>query len=172
MRILDVGCGRKKVPGSIGLDLCVVVAPDVVCDLNRTPYPFASSTFDKIVLNKVIEHLPDVVLVMNELHRIGKPGCDVLIKTPHFSSLYSWQDPTHRHHLAYDSFDYFTEATKHSNFYTGCRYEMVEKNIQFGKSFLALVPWLLFRLSKHKYEKHFAFMFPANDLTFHLKVVK
>ena len=144
----------------------------MICDLNRPPYPLRDDSFDLLVLNNVIEHLPDVVAVMAELHRIAKPDGEVRIKTPHFSSLYSWQDPTHRHHLAYDSFDYFTEDTTHSNFYSDHRFEIVEKQILFGKSLISVIPRLLWRLSKHKYEKHFAFMFPANDLVFRLRVVK
>lgn len=172
MRILDVGCGQKKAPGAIGIDLSRRAHTDVICDLNRPPYPLRSDTFDRILLNNVIEHLDDVVAVMGELHRIAKPGGEVFVKTPHFSSLYSWQDPTHKHHLAYDSFDYFAEDTKHSNFYSGVRYEIAEKKILFGKSWISVIPRLLWLLSKHKYEKHFAFMFPANDLTFRLRVVK
>lgn len=109
---------------------------------------------------------------MEEIHRVGKKGAIVEIRTPHFSSLYSWQDPTHRYHFALDSFDYFTEETRHTRFYTDKRFLILEKRIEFGKSLISLIPKLIAWISVHKYEKHFAFIFPANDLYFRLQVVK
>ncbi len=172
MKILDVGCGRNKTRGSIGIDYCDNSDADVKHDLNIFPYPFHDNEFDVVTINNVIEHLDDIVKVMEEVHRIGKNGAEVVIETPHYSSLYSWQDPTHKHHLSLDSFDYFTEHSKHSNFYTDIRFEIVEKTIYFGNSVLSVIPRLIYWVSRHKYEKHFAFLFPANSLYFKLRVVK
>jgi SAM-dependent methyltransferase len=172
MNILDIGCGRNKTYGSVGIDFCGNADADVRHDLNSFPYPFAENTFDRVVMKNVIEHLDNIVKVMEEIHRICKNGAEVLITTPHYSSLYSWQDPTHRHHLALDSFDYFIEDTKHTNFYSDSRFEIVRKDIIFGKSVLSVIARAIYYLSKHKYEKHFSFLFPANSLRFELKVVK
>jgi len=50
---------------------------------------------------------------------------------------------------------------------------MVGRGIDFGKSFpFSGIARCLFGLSPHKYEKHFAFIFPANSLWFHLRVKK
>lgn len=171
--VLDVGCGRNKFPDSTGIDFAQNSLADLRHDLNVFPYPLPDAAFDVVLMRNVIEHLYDVVALMEEVHRIGRNGCDVVITTPHFSSLYSYQDPTHLRHLAYDSMDYFTEDTAHSNFYTSRRFRMVSKGIDFGKSFpLSGVAQTLFALSPHKYEKHFAFVFPANSLWFHLQVLK
>ena len=172
MKTLDIGCGKNKTRDSIGIDFCDNADADAKHDLNIFPYPFKDNEFDKIIMKNVIEHLDNVVHVMEEVHRIGKSGAEVIITTPHFSCLYSWQDPTHKHHLALDSFDYFTVNTKHSNFYTNKRFEILEKRIDFGKSLLSVIPRFIFWLSKHKYEKHFVFLFPANSLYFKLRVVK
>lgn len=172
MRTLDLGCGRKKTPGAVGLDGSRNADADVIGDLDRPPYPLKSNVFDRVVLHNVIEHLADVVAVLGEVHRVARPGAEVIIRTPHFSSLYSWRDVTHRHHLSLDSLDAFTHDTGLDNFYTGARFEIVEKRIVFGKSWISVIPRLLCRLSAHKYEKHFAFVFPANDLFFRLRVVK
>lgn len=170
---LDVGCGRDKIPGSTGIDIAVASEADIRHDLGVFPYPVASSSYDAIFCRNVIEHVPDVVKLMEEIHRAGRPGADVFVTTPHFSSVYSYQDPTHVRHLSYESLDYFTTDTRHSNFYSACRFEMVAREIDFGKSFpLSAVAHGLFALSARKYEKHFAFIFPANSLYFHLRVVK
>jgi len=172
-KVLDVGCGRDKFPGSDGIDYAVNSVADVMHDLDDFPYPIPDDTYEVILCRNVIEHVPDVVGLMEEIHRVGKNGADVIITTPHFSSLYSYQDPTHVRHLAYDSMEYFIENTKHSNFYSDKRFRMVNREMDFGKSFpFSLIARGLFALSHHKYEKHFAFMFPANSISFHLQVTK
>ena len=171
--VLDLGCGRNKFPGAVGLDYAGNSVADVQHDLDVYPYPVAASGFDVILLRNVIEHVRNVVGLMEEVHRVGKAGADVIITTPHFSSLYSYQDPTHLRHLALDSMDYFTTDTKHSNFYSSCRFRIVAKGFDFGRSFpFSSVARALAAISTHKYEKHFAFMFPANSLWFHLRIEK
>ncbi len=170
---LDVGCGRDKVAGAVGIDIAVASEADVRHDLRVLPWPVESDRFDVVFCRNVIEHVPDVVGFMEEIHRVSRPGADILVTTPHFSSVYSYQDPTHVRHLSLESLDYFTEPTRHSNFYTHCRFEIVERRLDFGKSFpLSLIARALFGISRRHYEKHFAFMFPANSLFFHLRVRK
>ena len=172
-KAVDLGCGRDKVAGTTGVDYAENSAADVRHDLDAYPYPFADGSFEVVVLRNVVEHVRNIVGLMAEVHRIGCSGADVLITTPHFSSLYSYQDPTHVRHLALDSMDYFTERTGHSNFYTAARFRMVARGLDFGRSFpFSAIARGLAALSEHKYEKHFAFVFPANSLWFHLQVVK
>ena len=172
-RTVDLGCGRDKIAGAVGVDFAGNAEADVRHDLDSYPYPFADGSFEAVVLRNVIEHVRNVVGLMEEIHRIGRAGADVFITTPHFSSLYSYQDPTHLRHLALESLDYFTADTKHSNFYAAARFRMVARGLDFGRSFpFSGIARLLAAISEHKYEKHFAFMFPANSLWFHLKVEK
>ena len=69
--ILDVGCGRKKYPGSIGIDMSAAGQADVLCDWTRTP--FADSTFDEVRLIHMIEEVDDIFRVLAEAHRVAKP---------------------------------------------------------------------------------------------------
>jgi SAM-dependent methyltransferase len=172
-RAVDLGCGRDKIAGAVGVDAAGNANADVRHDLDVYPYPFPDSSFEAVVLRNVIEHVRNVVGLMEEIHRIGTPGADVLITTPHFSSVYSYQDPTHLRHLALDSMDYFTEKTSHSNFYSSARFRVVARGFDFGRSFpFSAIARALAAISARKYEKHFAFMFPANSLWFHLQVLK
>ena len=63
-KVLDIGCGKNKLPGSIGLDLKPLEGVDVVHDLNCYPYPFPEDTFDFIRLSHVVEHLESIVKTM------------------------------------------------------------------------------------------------------------
>jgi SAM-dependent methyltransferase len=172
-RVLDIGCGRNKFPGSTGIDHAGASDADLFHDLNHFPYPVADDAFEVVLMRNVIEHIQNIVGLMEEVHRVGSPGARVVITTPHFSSLYSYQDPTHVRHLAYDSLDYFTENTRHTNFYSLERFRMVDRSLDFGRSFpFSHIARLLFALSEHKYEKHFAFIFPCNSIAFQLEVIK
>jgi ubiquinone/menaquinone biosynthesis C-methylase UbiE len=72
-RILDVGCGRKKFPGSIGIDMSPAGQADVLCDWTRT-LPFADSSFDQVRLIHVIEEVDNIFTVLAEVHRVARPG--------------------------------------------------------------------------------------------------
>ncbi|MEM5793516.1 MAG: methyltransferase domain-containing protein [Candidatus Aenigmatarchaeota archaeon] len=172
MKILDLGCGKNKFEGAIGIDFCKDTKADIVHDVNVFPYPFEDDTFDKVIMNHIIEHLDNIVRVMEEVHRISKPDAEVYIKKPHFSCRDSWRNPTHKHHLAIDSFDYFTDNPMLTTYYTKARFKIVKKEITFSNSLLSVIPRLLYKISKNKCEKHFAFMFPANNLLFELRVSK
>ena len=109
MRVLDVGCGINKRPGAIGLDSNSDTAADVLGDINKGALPFRESTFDRVELIHVIEHVEDVVRTIEELHRVSKPGGVIRVETPHYTDFSSFCDPTHRWHLNSFSFRYFTE---------------------------------------------------------------
>ena len=77
MKILDIGCGRHKTPGAIGLDSNPRSDADVIHDLDTIPYPFPDGEFDLIVGNQVIEHVADVlaacrVQVVGEEHQVSQ----------------------------------------------------------------------------------------------------
>lgn len=47
LKVLDLGCGKKKRPGSIGVDFSDRHHADVIHDLNVFPYPFENDSIDK-----------------------------------------------------------------------------------------------------------------------------
>ena len=74
--------------------------PDIVfraCRLENTP--FETGFFECVVLNDVIEHVPDEKVVLDEVHRILKPGGILIITAPH-RGLFSFMDTdNHRFYL-------------------------------------------------------------------------
>jgi SAM-dependent methyltransferase len=109
MRTLDVGCGRNKRPGAIGVDYNADTAADALADINGGRLPFQDNVFDRVELIHVIEHVEDVVKTIEELHRVCRPGGVIRLETPHYTDFSSFCDPTHRWHLNSFSFRYFTE---------------------------------------------------------------
>ena len=92
-RLLDVGCGRRpylalfegQVTDYIGLERdnrrYVDVPPDVRGDGNALP--FATDTFDTVVSNQVLEHVPEPAYAVVEMARVMKPGGRVIVTAPH-----------------------------------------------------------------------------------------
>lgn len=124
MKILDLGCGDRKTKGAIGADCVALPGVDVVMNLNVFPYPFEDDSFDTIYLNDVIEHLPDTIRVMEEIHRIGRPGARVHIRVVNWNSHYTAMDPTHVKAFTENSFDFFGKHPR--SYYTTARFEVVK----------------------------------------------
>ncbi|MDO9601659.1 MAG: methyltransferase domain-containing protein [Rhodocyclaceae bacterium] len=166
---LNLGCGSKRRDGFFGVDRFPCAGADMLCDLAR-PLPFAESSVEAFFLDNVIEHIQDIPSLVAELVRVGKPGARITIVTPHFTSLSSWRDPTHVHHLSYFSFDHFAKpSTRH---YTGGGLDILERDLSFGGGVLGILGRLLFRISPEKYERKYCFVFRASTLRFELEVVK
>lgn len=162
---LNLGCGDKQLPGFVGVDLFPCAGARVRCDLTR-PLPFRDASVAGLLLDNVIEHVPDIPALMRELRRICKPGARIRILTPHFSAQASWRDPTHLHHLSWFSIEHFT----HERHYTAGGFRLVGRQLSFVGGPLGLVARLLFALGPDAYEKHFCFVFRASTLTFELEV--
>lgn len=109
-RILDVGCGRKKFPGAVGLDHMPLPGVDVVSDLNQ-PLPFADASFDAVYSDQVLEHIPNVLLLIEEIHRVLLPGGIMVAHVPYFRSSWAAVDPTHVRQYTLNSLDYFVKGT-------------------------------------------------------------
>jgi SAM-dependent methyltransferase len=174
MKTLVLGCGLRKPPGSIGIDSNPHTVADILHDLNQTPYPLKSNQFDLIICHDILEHLDDMVSVMKEIHRLGKDGSYVEIKTPHFSSILSWDDPTHKHHFTSRSFDYFTNVPERwrTHFYTEEKFECLSKDISFTRAPSSLIGKSIYQLSPRMYVHHFTWIFPAKGIFVKLRNIK
>ena len=140
MRILDVGCGLNKFAGAIGIDKNPASRADVICDLDRFPWPLADASFDQVRAIHVIEHVADVVRTVEEFHRLLRKGGRIIIETPHYTDFSSFCDPTHRWHLNSYSFRYFGEDHAGFGYYSACRL----KEISLFVKLLALWRYLGF----------------------------
>ncbi len=164
---LNLGCGNKEVAGFIGVDRYPCAAARLLCDLTST-LPFRDRSISAVHLDNVVEHVSDLPRLMSEIARVCRPGARVTILTPHFSSIASWRDPTHVHHLTWSSMDHFAKAS--SRHYAGGGFRVVARRLTFVGGPMGLVARLLFWISPDSYEKHFCFVFRAGTLHFELAV--
>jgi SAM-dependent methyltransferase len=130
---INLGCGRKYLEDHINCDVLPSLRADKHFDLEIFPYPFDSESADEILLDNVLEHLTDVIKVMNEVHRILKRGGVVKIIVPYAKSDWSFQDPTHKHFFTEKSMDYFAPDFAY-NFYSSCRFEIRKADLIYDNS--------------------------------------
>jgi len=115
-RVLDIGCGRSKYPGSIGLDQMPLPGVDVVANLDHA-LPFSDGEFEAVFANQVLEHVRDLVALVREVHRVLQPGGVFLVHVPYFRSSWAHIDPTHVRSFTINSMDYFVRGTYcHDNY--------------------------------------------------------
>ena len=128
IRKLHLGCGKDIKRGFVNLDCVKLPGVDVIHNLNKFPWPFKDNSFDYILSISVLEHLDNLIKVIEEIHRICNNNAIIEINVPHFSSLGAYQDPTHKNFFTYYTFDYFKEDFNY-NFYSNSRFKIIKRNI-------------------------------------------
>lgn len=95
---LDIGCGKNKREGFVGVDQYQMEGVDVVHDLSVTPWPFEDDSVSEVNCSHFLEHLSSAnrVKFFNELYRIMETGAKATIITPHWSSNRAYGDFTHQ----------------------------------------------------------------------------
>ncbi len=181
MKILDVGCGINKYKGAIGLDNNRRTAADVIHDLGDVPYPFADDEFDLVVSSHSIEHIPDVMMFVEELYRITKNGGRIKIVTPHYTNPDWATDPTHRNHFNSYSFNSFMPEHRVFDFYTDVKLKPVRIYVSLANLWRALgIEFFVnldqkspkFRFTRKFWEHYLSFIFRGKELHFEFEVIK
>jgi len=124
--ILDIGCGHRKAPNSIGVDIRRTRGADIIADVCRLSLRIES--IDEIICSKVLEHVDDLVKATEENHRVLKPGVKVMIKVPHVKSLDAFRDLTQKNFFTIAIMDYFTGASSYS-YYRKAKFRIINKSI-------------------------------------------
>jgi hypothetical protein len=95
---LDLGCGKNKQVGHIGVDIIPFEGVDVVCDLGKDKWPWEDGSVDKVYCSHFIEHLDakERVHFVNELYRVLKMKAQAVVIVPHWASCRAYGDLTHK----------------------------------------------------------------------------
>ena len=104
MQILDIGCGRKKIKGAIGLDFSSMSDADIIIDLNTERFPFDDNSFDFLYSSHTLEHLTldGFWNVMREAYRILKSGGQFMIVVPYYHTSANLANPFHNNQLCFN----------------------------------------------------------------------
>jgi hypothetical protein len=168
---IDLGCGPNKISKAFGVDQHPYPGVDKIVDLDVPPWPLESDRYTTIFCHHVIEHMSDIPCFMSEVHRIGMDGAHVDIITPHFSSIDSWADPTHRWHLSCYWYETFTRQYLQSRL---PKFEAITTEVGFSKkSVQSIIPRVLIAVKGLRWwEKRYAFIFRARNIHTVLRIGK
>ena len=130
-RHLDLGCGGVprnpyRRDEAHGIDIALAAGLDERlfrrANLSVEPIPHADASFESVSAFDFFEHVPRVlgtadsrgtrfpfIELMNEIHRILKPGGRLWALTPAYPSAETFQDPTHVNIITERTHRYFTE---------------------------------------------------------------
>lgn len=114
MRKIDIGCGRNKPDGYVGIDCTQIIdgngdkKVDVVMDIEHQPLPYGDGEVEEVRAMNVLEHLVELRHVMNECWRVLKPEGRLIGCVPVAGTKEDFKDPTHQRHFIKATFDYFT----------------------------------------------------------------
>jgi len=130
---LHLGCGHDIKPGWINHDLLDLPGVDMVHDLNNYPWPLEDNSIDEVWAKDIIEHMPTITKVMDELYRITKPHAKVYIAVPYWNSWEAITDPTHLSQFNEYTFDFFNPNSprcQNRPYYSKARFDI--DKIGFG----------------------------------------
>jgi len=167
---LNLGCGKNIRKDFINLDIVKNPGVDIVHDLNQIPYPFKKNEFSYIFADNILEHVDDLIKILEEIHRISENKAVIDIIVPYFSNIGAYQDPTHKHFFTLKSFDYFTRNFYY-NYYTNVRFKMLNKKLIFSRRLKVFEKF--FNKYQKMYESLFVpYLIPASAIRFRMMVVK
>ncbi len=129
---LNLGCGESKKDGYVNLDWQPLTDAEIIHDLNKFPYPFADNELDLVEAYHILEHLDKVFLAIKEIHRILKPGGQLLVKVPHFSRGFTHAEHSHGFDVTFPL--YFNKNFTKSGFF-GVEFELRKMKMHWFSSF-------------------------------------
>lgn len=172
-QVLEVGCDTSKPEGAVGLDRLPLPGVDVVHDIEQLPWPLADDRFDRVRCMHVLEYVDDICGVMDELHRVTRPGGRVHIVVPYFARYSAFKDPTHRRFCTFESFNYFVDGTgERDRTYSANAFRYELHRLNFRKGLRGKLGAWLWRRSSRNYERRWARSFPARTLELVLVPIK
>jgi predicted SAM-dependent methyltransferase len=141
---IDLGAGRVRRKGYIGVDRLRSEGVDVVCDAERK-LPFLDNTVDEVFSRHLFEHVRNLIPLFEEVHRICKPGALVIINVPYYTSVKAYKDPTHVNWFTEKTFEYF-EGKNWENFDFPFRgsYRVKKIDYLYQRPFHKWIPFMSF----------------------------
>lgn len=161
---LDLGCGTLK-KARLGIDRHWAPGVDLIMDMEYLTWlpappeygpeamaatqrskdtckdksghlPFPDDSIESIISHHMMEHIgPNFIHLMDECHRVLKPGGILRIIVPCFPSTAAVEDPDHKRYFMPRTFNTFEGAQNgqhwHEGFsvpYTNCRFEIPDEH--------------------------------------------
>jgi hypothetical protein len=118
---LDLGCGKNKKSGFVGVDAIAFEGVDVVANLAADRWPWEDGSVEEVHCSHFLEHLTNLegrwerVHFFNELWRVLEKGGKCSLILPHWASTRYYGDPTHREPFSEMGFYYLNSQWRAGN---------------------------------------------------------
>ena len=177
---VQLGCGNDKKAGFINIDNSPLVHPDLIANLEdeNCLSLFRDNSVDEIIANHVLEHINNFIPLVKEMHRVCKRGAKIYIRVPFYAGWGQWNDPTHVRFFSLYTFDYFNPSIySHECGISSKSKPMfdIEVKLNYAIGRLSFLNWImnpLINLWQDFYVRFLAFIIPASEIRYELKVLK
>jgi hypothetical protein len=182
---LNLGSGRRSLPGFYNVDQLLLPGVDIQADLNEPLSALPDNCVEEVYCRHGIEHISRFLELLAELHRVTRPDARIEIIVPHFSNPYGYSDPTHVRFFGLYSFFYFCDEAdqpkrKVPSFYLRERFrvESIRCNLLkasvVDKAIASIVqPWINRSINRLDwYERRLCRRIPASTMRYVLRTKK
>jgi SAM-dependent methyltransferase len=103
---LNIGAGQTFIPGFINVD--IHERAEVTLDLGKDRLPFPDDSVRTVFSVATLEHIPDYLFALGEIHRVLKHDGVLLLNLPYVTlTEHHLVNPYHLHNFSERSFDFF-----------------------------------------------------------------
>lgn len=138
---LNVGAGDTEW-GDLRIDVEAVGSIEALADMHNLP--FVENQFSEILMDNVLEHTPYTTPVLEEIHRVLRPGGIVYVFVPYYTAHGAYSDPTHRSFFTEQTFDYYVANAKYDH-YADFDFEHVSTDFYYSRA-IEWLPWRQLKL--------------------------
>lgn len=104
---VELGCGKTKSEGYIGVDRFQLEGVDIIADLNQE-LPFDDNSVDIILACHSLEHVNDLYFTMSEINRICKNKAIMYILAPYYNTSLNIANLYHKSVFNEETFRFFS----------------------------------------------------------------
>lgn len=138
---LDIGCGKHKATGFIGIDIDKDSDADIIA--SALDLPFGSNSVDEIYSSHLVEHFDfeELEKFFSEIYRVLKKGSHTFLKvdTDWTKKRLLRKDPTHKHRYSIKELKKILRQFNFSQSKVRRKIYLIEKKYLRNKIFVELV---------------------------------
>jgi SAM-dependent methyltransferase len=103
---LNLGAGTSYIPGFVNIDISE--RAEISLDLGVDRLPFPDNSVRTVFSDHTLEHVPDYLFALSEIHRVLQHDGVLLLKLPYLTlTEFHLVNPYHLHNFSERSFDFF-----------------------------------------------------------------